>query len=153
MIGAKLRVDTKGVQAAFGKLPAGIPKAMQELRKPLRVDQREHARAQEGPDGPWPKRASAADRASASRKRRKRRRPSRRRLLGKLPGAVKVTSTRSSVTIESRVAWSGIHQHGGTAGRGAKIPARPFLWISQKLRGIAIATLEQRMAEAFMGGR
>lgn len=84
-----------------------------------RADQRDHAKRQEGPEGKWDKRAPAT------------RGGRRRRVLGRLPGAIKVTVHPDAVTITSRVAWSGAHQDGDRVGHGAQLPERPFLWWSE----------------------
>jgi phage gpG-like protein len=47
------------------------------------------------------------------------------------------------VVVESRVPWSGIHNRGGAAGRGAQIPPRPFLEVTQDgARALAAIALE-----------
>ncbi len=132
-----------------------------ELGKPLRDDQRDHAKKQEGPEGSWPKRSAhtaariASARRSARRKKdrtaKKRRLP--RKILGRLPTAISMKTSASGVVIESKVAWSGIHQEGGTAGRGARIPARPFLWISERFLDLAAEKLAKAGVRAFLGGR
>ena len=93
-----------------------------------RRDQQQHGRDQSGPDGRWPGRSAA----TVARRGR-----SRRRLLGKLPRVLKVSADRAGLEVESRVAWAGVHQHGGTAGKGARIPARPFLyWAAEFVRAV-----------------
>ncbi len=123
-----LRDVEKGIDALTN--PRAIAKGLRDLKKPLRVDQRDHAKKAEGPEGRWPKRATK----------------SRKRLLGRLPGAVKVTSTGNSVSAVSSVKWSAVHQEGGVAGRGTKIPARPFLWVSDALHTQAAALLRDAVA-------
>lgn len=92
-----------------------------EIAPLARADQRDHARRQEGPEGRW----SGRDPATGGGKR------SRRRVLGRLPGAIKVQVHQDAVEITSRVDWSNIHQEGGQAGNGAIMPERPFLWWSE----------------------
>lgn len=100
--------------------------AWKEARQPLRADIASHRNQQRGPDGPWPARSSSTRlRSSSKRKSRPR------RMLGKLPTALTMKSDRRRVAMVSRVPWSKVHQDGGTAGRGARIPARPFLWASK----------------------
>lgn len=64
------------------------------------------------------------------------------RLLGKLGGSIVATIEGVKVRVESRVPWSGVHNEGGTAGKGARIPARVFLEITpeaaQALADIAL---------------
>jgi phage gpG-like protein len=124
-----LRDVEKGIDAMVN--PRAIARGLRELKKPLRVDQREHAKKSEGPEGRWPKRATK----------------SRKRLLGRLPGTVKVTSSGNSVSAVSGVKWSAVHQEGGTAGHGVKIPARPFLWISATLYSKAVELLGEAVAK------
>lgn len=113
-------VDLRQVEAGLDAMgnPQVVAKALRAVRKPLRDDQRDHAKRNEGPGGKWPARTLK----------------SRKRLLGRLPTAVKVTSTSTSVSAVSSVPWSSVHQEGGIVGRGARIPARPFLWASESLK-------------------
>lgn len=123
-----------------------IATALKDLKVPMRLDQRDHAKAKSGPDGSWAPRAAST---LASRARAKRKLPA--KLLGRLPTAVGYKATLGEVIAESRVAWSAIHQDGGTAGRGARIPARPFLWISDKLMITAEEILTWHILTAFGG--
>jgi len=122
--------------------------AFRELRRPLRVDQRAHARGEEGPDGRWPPRSPFTEARRQSRNRsvkthrfdvlrrgEARRHSTPKHLLGRLPAAILVTVGELYVRATSRAAWSGVHQYGGNAGRGrrVRIPARPFLWLSEGL--------------------
>jgi phage gpG-like protein len=124
--------------------------AFRELRKPLRADQRTHARSEQGPDGPWRPRSPFTEGRRRARNKRVRstkamtvsrtgkyfrRRATPKRLLGRLPGAIAVTVGALYVRAVSRASWSGVHQHGGEAGHGRKvrIPQRVFLWLSDGL--------------------
>lgn len=135
MIAVSGKIDTSQVVLGIERMgDKKLPRAIaRELKKPLRLDQRDHARAQEGPDGKWPKRKAGG----------------RRRILGKLPAAIKAGTRGSLVYVESRAKWSGSHQEGGRVGRGAVLPARPFLWISPKMIEAATALVAERVAEAF----
>ena len=123
-----------------------------EARKPLRADQIEHARQQMGPDGKWPARSPFTEerqrRRATGRKAKQRKKARRRRMLGKLPGAIKVTADRNRVAATSLVPWSAVHQRksGGIVGRGSRIPGRPFLWPSHKL-----VLIVARLAVAHLG--
>ena len=117
---------------AAGKAPRA---ALQALKGPLKDDQKDHAKAQEGPEGKWKPRApSSVERAKKGRgagSKRRMRGPNR-KLLATLPRrtiTVKVQQRR--ILAMSKVPWAGVHQHGGRAGKGSVIPARPFLWFSQ----------------------
>ena len=58
-------------------------------------------------------------------------------------------ASRTSLRGESRVPWSGIHQDGGTAGRGSRIPARPFLWMSEEFLRLATDRIGNRLVVAY----
>ena len=122
--------------------------AFRELRRPLRTDQRAHARAEEGPDGRWPARSPFTEARRQARNRtarvrrfyvlrrgEARRRSTPKQLLGRLPAAILVKVGELYIRATSRAAWAGIHQYGGRAGRNRRvwIPARPFLWLSDGL--------------------
>jgi phage gpG-like protein len=122
--------------------------AFRELRRPLRTDQRAHARAEEGPDGHWPPRSPFTEARRQARNRavrihrfdvlrrgEGRRRSTPKQVLGRLPAAILVKVGELYIRATSRAAWAGIHQYGGNAGRGrrVRIPARPFLWLSDGL--------------------
>lgn len=134
-------------RALYALRSADLRGAFNLARKPARTDQRAHAKAQEGPDGRWAPR-SPLTLARAGAKARKRAR----RILGRLPNALALTTTRKSLKIASRVRWSLIHQEGGRAGHGSKIPARPFLWASdpllERVAGLVSRALEQAWAKA-----
>lgn len=138
--------------------------AFRELRRPLRDDQRSHARAEEGPAGAWPARSPLTEARRRARNRRVRitkamqtiaprrfvRRSTPARLLGRLPSAIIVTAGDLFIRAVSRAPWSGVHQHGGRAGRrrGVTIPARPFLWLSSQL----LATVRSKLGEYVVKG-
>lgn len=146
--------------------------AWASLRRPMRDDQRDHAKAQAGPNGKWPRnspktierarqmkrgRRKAKKRAKGRRKetvkftnKRGRRQFRASRLLGSLPNrTVQVQQLGGDgLRAFSRVPWSGVHQEGGRAGRGSRIPARPFLWLSSKFRDLVVSTLEDHIVEA-----
>lgn len=122
--------------------------AFRELRLPLRADQCAHARSEEGPDGHWPPRSPFTEARRLARNRsarihrfdvlrrgEARRRSTPKQVLGRLPAAILVKVGELYIRATSRVAWAGIHQHGGNAGRGrrVRIPSRPFLWLSDGL--------------------
>lgn len=120
--------------------------AFRELRKPMRSDQREHSKQQQGPDASWAARSPMTTarrdaRARAQKRRARALHPSKvttsrsmpKRILGRLPSAIMVIAGDLFVRAVSRVPWAGVHQYGGTAGHGARIPQRTFLWLSDKL--------------------
>lgn len=130
-------IDVSRVTAAFRSAahPAVIVAVARALRQPVRTDQRNHARAQEGPDGAWPARKSGSRR---------------RRILGRLPGAIRMEVRGATIAAVSKVAWSGAHQDGPTrVGRGAVVPARQFLWISDELLALAERSLVDASTREF----
>lgn len=62
------------------------------------------------------------------------RKSDRHQLLGKLRKSIerRVDVGQGEAIAESRVPWSGVHNKGGAAGHGAKIPARVFLTIDER---------------------
>jgi phage gpG-like protein len=144
----KRRAGAKGLEAVF-----------RELRDPMRKDQKEHADKREGPRGPWPDRAqSTKNRAKRRRRRTKgtgRTRPHVRRarkILGRLPRAIRVAARGVSVFAISRVKWAKVHQEGGVAGRGSLIPERQFLYVSPDLVEIAQGKMVQALREGWAEG-
>ncbi len=144
-------VDIGDVEAgldAMQKRAHALGPAFRELKIPFKADQKDHGRRKSGPFGAWARRAPstlAAYRASG-----KRRLP---RPLGKLLSAITYAATTTGVSAESKVGWSDVHQDGGTVGRGSKIPARPFLWISRRLLDVAEDVFNRVMLTAFGGGK
>ncbi len=120
--------------------------AFRELKAPLRLDQKDHRKKRQGPSAAW---APAAASTRARRLSSPKHRPS--KLLGRLPGAVSYKADSTSVTGTSRVLWSGVHQDGGTVGHGSRLPARPFLWISDDMIRIAENTLGGALVRAYGG--
>jgi phage gpG-like protein len=53
--------------------------------------------------------------------------------LGRLKNAWRFTVTALMFEARNMVRWSGVHQDGGAVGRGAKVPARPFAWFSDRV--------------------
>ena len=115
------------------------------IKGEMREDQRDHAKSASAPDGKWPPRAAATLEKAKSKGRA-------RRTLGKLPTSTTYTATSSGAQARSRVPWSGVHQEGGTVGRGSVIPARPFLWISDNLIDRATLIITRRILAEFGGG-
>lgn len=111
-------------------------KVFRRCRPLVRADQRQHAAKQEGPDGAWPPLASSTKerRARMAKLGKTSKRKASSRMLGRLPGANRMDINRSRLRDMSRVRWSMIHQEGGIAGHGARIPRRTFKWVSEPLQ-------------------
>ncbi|HEX6022552.1 MAG TPA: hypothetical protein VFZ00_11195 [Solirubrobacter sp.] len=122
-----------------------IKKTFNGLKGTAVFDQRHHWNKIEAPWGQWPGlAASTLERRTRRRGRDKkgRNRSWPTRLLGRFPTAVKSVASGKSLVVESRVnRFSMIHQKGGVAGHGARIPSRQYLWISPWLL--------QQVAKAF----
>jgi hypothetical protein len=128
VVGVDLTRVQRGLDALYARGRDTRP-VLAAMRIPARKDQMQHGKEQQGPNGPWKRRAASTTSGRSKRRRQIRRR----RLLGRLSSAVVTRVARGGMVVESQVAWSEIHQSGGTAGRGAKIPARPFLWWSREI--------------------
>lgn len=115
--------------------------AWKEARKPLRADIRDHRKKRSGPSGTW------AARSANTRIKRKGRT---RQMLGNLPTALSTIMDRRRIALKSRVAWSDVHQTGGRVGHGAKLPARPFLWASDRVL-TEIAAIVTRTLQRIIG--
>lgn len=121
--------------------------AWKEARQPLRADIASHRNQQRGPDGSWPARSSST-KVRAQSKRVKRPRP----LLGKLPTALQQISDRRRVVMRSRVPWAEVQRSGGTAGHGAKIPARDWLWASKTALDVIASIVTKHLARIWKRG-
>lgn len=137
----------KGLAAAERRAHALGP-AFRELKKPMREDQRDHGKRQRGPFGTWARRKASTLAFYRSHGRKRIPRP-----LGKLSTAITYKATAFGVFAESRAKWSAVHQEGGTVGRGVRLRARPFLWMSTKLLNVAEQVIERSILSAFGGGK
>ena len=152
------KVDLRQVESALRRLQlAGgdLAKVFRAARKEFRADMRAHAKDQQGFDGRWKPLAASTQRQRRARpnkqghRRTRKQKPRRFRVLGRLPSAFKIEVTKKSIRGVSRVPWSGVHQLGGRAGKGARIPSRPFLWVSTHLLGIVRDKAVAYMATEF----
>ncbi len=143
-------VDVRDVLRGFDAMRAAgkdLRPVFRTVREALRQDVQDHFERNEGPEGRWaPYARSTLDRALQRRKFKRKRGASRghftkrgeswaRNQLGRLkwPSAHKFIMDAQSLVYVARTGWAGVHQFGGTAGKGSVIPARPFMWASEKL--------------------
>lgn len=138
MIAISARVDLRGSLAMLSRIAkVDIKQTFKRIEPSARADQQKHDRELEGPDGKWPPlAASTLERRTRPRGRDKKgkNRSWPTKLLGRMPKAIRSTPTNRSLTVRSRIARFGyIHQAGGRAGHGARIPRRQYLWISSWL--------------------
>ncbi len=163
---AEIEIDLRALDKAMRRAQkAGVDlrPAFAKLRTPLRKDQKDHMRAQSGPDGKWPslstatreKRLKMGGRRGALTKKGKQRKSSKRKLNFMLSSAflkgakIKVRPTQISET--SKLSWSGAHQEGLRVGGGVTLPEREFMWISDPLFALALRKFAKHLASAFEG--
>jgi hypothetical protein len=145
-------VDLSDVLRGFDLMLArssNLTSVFQTAKEWLQGEVASHFAEGEGPEGEWPGPAESTQarkefaRGSGFVKRvvkgkltrTKRKKTWARKPLGRL-GQVKSYVFRvgpQGLTMQPRGAWAAIHQFGGVAGHGAKIPARPFLWFGEDL--------------------
>lgn len=127
---------------ATGKRAHRLGPAFVEIKAAMKLDQREHREQEMGPDGKWsPRKASTLK----SEKLHHKGRVVPRKILGKLPTAVTYKAIGSGAFGESKIRWSESQQGGGRVGKGAMIPARPFLWVSDKLARTSEEIIERHI--------
>ena len=165
--------DVRAAQARLRRLvKAGhdLRPVWRDSRKAVRDDQKDHGKKQEGPEGGWKplaastiaqrsgRRRRAAElrkgvaRRRLSNRRRRRKTASSKRVLGRLPYLLDTKITSSSLFVISQVPWSGVQQSGGRAGKRARIPARPFLWLSHRVIILTVNKVEQHLLDAWRKG-
>lgn len=55
-------------------------------------------------------------------------------LLGRIASSIRAEISKGTLVIESAIEWAGVHNDGGTAGKGARIPKRTFLeWTPERI--------------------
>jgi len=155
-----IRMDLEDIDDGFDAMKRRARDLRSVWRKfePIaKQDQKETARLAEGPDKQkWEPlaRTTASKRLrrrQASARRNRKRVPKRvtKKPLGRLPRQAQFRFNRDTFLARSRVKWSGIHQDGGVAGKGARIPARTHVYFSddslERLRDM----LAEHVARAF----
>jgi phage gpG-like protein len=153
---AAVEVDLSKVDRAIKRMLAAgrnLRPVWREIRTPFRKAQAEHIRAQRGPDSEWPALAQSTKAARLGRggragkftKRGKLRKPVQRKLgralSARMVSGAKMKLDARAIMIRSAVPWAGIHQHGGIAGRGARIPARPFMYVDDKTIRLTVSRI------------
>jgi phage gpG-like protein len=63
------------------------------------------------------------------------------KVLGRMASSIASSVNNGRLTIWSRIPWSAVHNEGGVAGHGAKIPERTFLTIEEKDLNVLVALL------------
>lgn len=130
--------------------------AFKSLRGPLRKDQAEHAKEQQGPDGKWPERSPktlarlrARPRGRTAKGRRRRVRKVR-ALLGRLPRQLRMKFSGTGVWAIAKVSWGKAHNEGATVGKKSRLPKREYLWLSSKMVDHATEVLVEHVYGGWM---
>lgn len=71
-------------------------------------------------------------------------------LLGSLRNALHLYVDGAAVVVIAGPGWSGVHNKGGTAGNGAKIPKREYLIINSETLAVTVAIFEEYMFTALV---
>lgn len=149
MVDVYVDVDLRDVVKGIDGMSAAakdLRPVWQHLLPAFKKDQRSNFGRQEGPEGKWPKRVRPRYTKAGRGRRRKRRQM---KLLGKLRTAWKTRMDRDQLEAYSLVDWSGVHQDGGVAGRGARIPQRTHLWVSNELHDLAVREIELHLVRGW----
>lgn len=169
-----VRINTRDVEQAIRatkELAHELTRVMRALKPWAKRDQLEHAARTMGPEGPWPVRARAT-----LEKRQKRARivvtrtqttrarkgggigskiVTRQRAtwpLGTLPKSIRYRAERDLLRVTGvpeEIAEA--HRRGATVGRGAKLPARDYIWFSPRFVDMAAATIEDYIVAPWRG--
>lgn len=159
-----VRVNLADVDKAIreSKALAGeLGRVFRALKPWAKRDQLDHAARTQGPNGPWPVRARATlerrqqrARVVVTRRQTTRARKgggagasivTRQRAtwpLGTLPRSIRYRSERDALRASSGIDWAQAHIDGAIVGRGAKLPARDYLWFSDPFLDMVAATIE-----------
>lgn len=139
----------KGLEGfSHSRRKRALSRAFGDLKEPLKLDQRDHAKQQAGPDGRWAPRA-----ASTMARRKYRGHHAARRPLGRAPTAIQYTSDATGVYGRARFSWWRALQEGARVGRGhrSQLPAREFWWISDGVLDRAVETFADDFQRAWAG--
>lgn len=148
-----------------------LGRVFRALKPWAKRDQLDHAALTQGPDGPWPVRARATleRRQQRSRVVVTRRQTTRARKgggagasivtrqratwpLGTLPKSIRYRAERDALRASSGIEWAQAHIDGATVGRGAKLPARNYLWFSDPFLDMVAASIEDFVIAPWRGG-
>lgn len=150
-----VKIDVSSPIAGLFEIDRATERAFRELARPLRNDQTNHARAQEGSDGKWEPRQFRVRRSGRRKGRLIRPKGRSRKILGRLPRSYRMQVSRRAMVVFSRAPWSAVHQDGGVVGNNqtrAKIPRREFLYASDEFMDQAIRHVGGRLLYAWNRG-
>jgi len=142
-MGVRLRGDWRELEEKLHQLAGGIPRRVKEAIaegvKSRTLRRFEESRA---PDGtPWPPLSPVT--LARSKRRRKGAKPLFNQ--GRFRNSIAWTVRGDAIVVGTNVVYARIHQYGGYAGRGRKvrIPARPYLGITEEDRREAERLLKE----------
>ena len=159
-----ITADTKRVQASLRRLrkvttdKSSINRKVANL---LETTTRKRFRTQKAPDGSkWQDNADSTIKIRDSRyKSRKKKKTDHTRslLIGdtRVLSAIRSRYSKDKVVIGTTAIYGAIHQYGGSAGRGGKvkIPARPFLGISNSDQKAVVKLFRKEIRKAVGGAQ
>jgi phage gpG-like protein len=142
-----IEIDISGAEEKFRRLArAGhdIRPALKEFKPIFAAELKQHFAQRQAEAGGWPswaasyvergKNALKVNTGTFGRRFTKKGTKRTRRLtsmLGKMATAFSWKLEGTFLRVYSKIPWAGVHQRGGTAGHGARIPQREFLWMSE----------------------
>ena len=137
-----MKVDTRNALKTIEKQLATMQRKGTDLRPIFRNNKKQLKEAM---------RANMARQNDSSGKRWKRTKPfpgrdTSKTLGQKLVSASKISFSKNHIEIKSTLPWTGIHQEGGTAYRGAKIPKREFFYASKSFLNILAKSIVKYIA-------
>lgn len=152
---ALARAQHEGETLAFYQRAFGAPAGLRDVGALIRFTQRElrrqhiHGAALQAARA-LPKGSIERRRVASIGKARYQRSERSTRLLGGLYDSIHLRVEMKVVVVFSGPAWSGVHNRGGTAGHGARIPERRFLLIDQADVRFFCGVFRTYLLEAFV---
>jgi phage virion morphogenesis protein len=154
--------ELDGALGKFARATRDLRPVWREIAPTFRKLQAKHIDEQAGPDGKrWPgpanstiaRRLRQGGRAKHWTKRGKlRKRASQqigKSLSRKLTAGMVREITPMQTSLTSRIPWAWVHQHGGTAGKASRIPARPWLYVDELIKRYLRFVLHKHLSAAW----
>lgn len=142
MIELRTTLELDDLQAGiFGILNQAERRArafFMELKPGGRKDVKQHQKDRRGETSSWPPRATTTRKRARHKSKTKRRKGARTSLLVNLARTWKIFTSVDHMKFVHRVTWSGVHDQGGKAGHGARMPRRQFAYWSNKFMDSAV---------------
>ena len=138
-------LDLRELDKGFAKMTrAGrnLRPVWNQLEPAMKQDQLDHFKLQEGVDGPW------APLAAATLKRRRGRR-GKKVFSKKFAKGFSIIKAAREMAALSKIPYAAAHRDGETVGKGAQLPAREFLYLSEPFIAIALPAMRGHLEKAF----